>query len=275
MQNRERASGCPARPVPTAAGRSGGATTRPEANGNPREDAPLVLGEKHSFWCEVCHHESDATWKKDRETGEPVWQIGNAYTPRCPKGGDCLRAIADALLTTAPELKKEPLPHLDPWLSRSRRRKPIAPEAPPTQGTVAGWHSRLLASSEVRSWLTKERGLTRETIRQYELGYDGRAVTFPVYDASGALVNIKRRYWPKPWYRDRKGKPIWTCLGGRCCCLRANLTPCWLGSTDYPLSPPPAACSFPRGSCSTSVAGWLPSSTTSARKPSPSALPRS
>jgi hypothetical protein len=88
---------------------------------------------------------------------------------------------------------------------RSRRGK--RPEQPPTPALVDGWHERLLYERRVLEWLTHERGLTLETIREHTLGYDGQAVVFPVY-VDGELVSAKRRYWPKPWFKKR-GKAVW------------------------------------------------------------------
>jgi hypothetical protein len=47
-------------------------------------------------------------------------------------------------------------------------------------------------------YLIHKRGLTREIVRFFELGYDGSAFVIPVKDVqSRALVNVRLRYWPK------------------------------------------------------------------------------
>jgi hypothetical protein len=107
-------------------------------------------------------------------------------------------------------LKKGDFRQLGPPLSRRREgRRKVDP--PPSIGLVGGWHSRLQTAEhqDVLRWLTDERGLTLETIKRYRLGYDGEAVVFPVYDAAGSLVYVKRRYWPSPWFTNRKGKKVW------------------------------------------------------------------
>jgi hypothetical protein len=169
-----------------------------DGNGSSRSDAPLVLGEKHLFWCGVCDHEADATWKLDRETHEPGWQIGNGWTPRCPKRGDCLCAMAAALDTTAAELKKDPLSHLSRagWLTAAGRygraqgrAKPL-----PSIGEVGGWASALLSSDAPLDYLHKHRQLIPHVLTKYSVGWDVDRgdLTFPVFEA-GEVVQLYRR----------------------------------------------------------------------------------
>jgi hypothetical protein len=56
-------------------------------------------------------------------------------------------------------------------------------------------HERLLNTPTMLEFLTERRGLTRETIVEYQLGHDGDRYFIPVYDAEQRLVNI-RRYKP-------------------------------------------------------------------------------
>lgn len=75
----------------------------------------------------------------------------------------------------------------------------------PTEEDVALWHERLLVSASQRDYLLEERGLTLETIKEYQLGwYQGR-YSIPVRDISGDIVNV-RRYNPKA--RKSKDKMI-------------------------------------------------------------------
>jgi hypothetical protein len=64
-----------------------------------------------------------------------------------------------------------------------------------SEAHVAGFTSRLSTTPHALAWL-HGRGLTDETIRIYELGYDGDAdaITIPVRDETGELVNLRRRY---------------------------------------------------------------------------------
>jgi DNA primase len=58
---------------------------------------------------------------------------------------------------------------------------------------VARWESRLWSGGRARAWL-RRRGLSEKTIRRFELGYDGEAITIPVRGAGGAIVNLRRRF---------------------------------------------------------------------------------
>jgi hypothetical protein len=75
---------------------------------------------------------------------------------------------------------------------------------------VGGWAQRLLASPEPLAYLTGERGLSLDVIGAARIGWDGKALTFPMFSA-GELVGFKRRApragaqmlnWPgsgRPW----------------------------------------------------------------------------
>ena len=61
-------------------------------------------------------------------------------------------------------------------------------------------HRILMQSSKMLHFLLNKRGLRRETIEKYKIGYDVERITIPVYDSKGGCVNI-RRYSP-----DARGK---------------------------------------------------------------------
>lgn len=64
----------------------------------------------------------------------------------------------------------------------------------------------------IRNYLkSEERGLTDETIDQFEIGWDGTSITFPVYDADGNLINIRHRRAPN----KSTGPKLWNEKGGR------------------------------------------------------------
>src|SRR5919205_934102 len=67
-----------------------------------------------------------------------------------------------------------------------------ADQPPPSEATVDGWCSALLARPDALTYLLETRGLTLETIKRYELGYDSErnAITFPARDADGALLLV-------------------------------------------------------------------------------------
>jgi hypothetical protein len=51
-----------------------------------------------------------------------------------------------------------------------------------------------MADKRALRYVTRQRGLTRHTIRQYRLGFDGRAIVIPVTDGRQRVVNIRRRF---------------------------------------------------------------------------------
>src|SRR5579862_6508176 len=75
------------------------------------QDVPARL----HFYCTVCDHEADVTWKIDPFDGKLRPKIGS-FSDRCPRGGDCLRAIAAELRCRGDELYANPATHLEPWL---------------------------------------------------------------------------------------------------------------------------------------------------------------
>lgn len=77
---------------------------------------------------------------------------------------------------------------------------------PINEGLIDKWHHTLLDSAvPIYKWLTSEgdedgRGLTKEILQQYKLGYDGGRITIPIYDELGCLVNVRK------YKRRAKGK---------------------------------------------------------------------
>ena len=93
-------------------------------------------------------------------------------------------------------IKDDPHKHLAP-LIRRQRRAATEPDRLPTPDELAAWRRRLRDNEDVMRYLLVERGLNRRVIKEARLGYDGRAVTIPIYDArTRKLVNLRRRYWP-------------------------------------------------------------------------------
>ncbi len=61
-----------------------------------------------------------------------------------------------------------------------------------TQAYVDSWARKLQANTPALEELTSERGFDPETIRKFEIGWDGQRYTIPVRDMEGTLVNIRR-----------------------------------------------------------------------------------
>lgn len=110
------------------------------------------------------------------------------------------------------ELAAGPPTELGEPVERARPRRAAAAVEPrlPSEGAVAGWVSRLASEGVILDYL-HGRGLVDETIAWAELGYDGdrHAITIPIRDGDGNLVNVRRRFLgPDP---DPKYMPIPGC----------------------------------------------------------------
>jgi hypothetical protein len=96
------------------------------------------------------------------------------------------------------------------------------PEPLPGIGALGAWQANLSDDERALRYLKGERGLTIQTIRRYEIGITRDtpgAFVFPIRDENGALVNLKRRFWPDPWV-SRDGEPRKSrALAGRASCL--------------------------------------------------------
>src|SRR5688572_30203624 len=82
-----------------------------------------------------------------------------------------------------------------------RSRRGAGSESPEhvSEAMVDGWHSALLSNDSALEAFMSERGLTYDTVKAYEIGWDrGRSVyTIPVRSPEDELWNV-RRYHPHP-----------------------------------------------------------------------------
>lgn len=81
----------------------------------------------------------------------------------------------------------------------------------PDEGTVAGWHSAFMSNRRLLKAFQRKRGISVDTLKRFSIGYDEatKAITIPVRDVDGNLVNI-RRYQMNPTDGRRK---IWSVRG--------------------------------------------------------------
>jgi hypothetical protein len=88
-------------------------------------------------------------------------------------------------------LKWPPVEELGPQVGSEA----VVPRISVSEGTVGGCASGLWTTPHALAYLRDRRGLTDETIRKYELGYDSAAdaITIPVRDDERALLGMKRR----------------------------------------------------------------------------------
>lgn len=79
-----------------------------------------------------------------------------------------------------------------------------APDKPlPDESQIRAWTRVLLAKPGALKFITEDRGLTKATIRRFQIGWDGQRYTIPVRDENDELVNV-RRYKPKARQAQQK-----------------------------------------------------------------------
>lgn len=86
-----------------------------------------------------------------------------------------------------------------------KTKKPVKKKPLPTEKQVQFWHKTLLGRRNALKQMTEARGLSEETMTEFQIGWDGQRFTIPVRDAEGELVNI-RRY--KPNARSHSDKMV-------------------------------------------------------------------
>lgn len=94
-----------------------------------------------------------------------------------------------------------------PSKASAKQAKPHKPSKPlPSEEQVRGWHERLMKQASVLAYLTEDRGLTKTTLKEFEIGHDGFRFTIPIRNEAGQLVNV-RRYDPRK--RDHNKMISW------------------------------------------------------------------
>lgn len=124
--------------------------------------------------------------------------------------------LAEAILPVgqrdAYALKEDPRKYLAPYIRRNVRHAAI-PDPLPSADDIRAWCQMRRNDPDAMRYLLAERGLNKRVVERARLGYDGRAVTIPIYDVrTRELVNLRRRYWPNPpasggKYRGLAGRP--------------------------------------------------------------------
>ncbi len=187
-------------------------------------EPPTPALSRFAFRCPVYRHSGEMCGGNGSANYGPVFRRGglddwllDCWTCRAAGTGpgDYLRALAAEVgASDGSVLLDNPLHYLSHLITSSggRERKP---EELPSGANLRLWEVQL-RRSRAWDWLQKKRGLEPATIRRWRLGYDGVAVTIPIFDPDDALVNVKRRYFPKPWFQKSDGSEVWKrSLAGR------------------------------------------------------------
>jgi hypothetical protein len=74
----------------------------------------------------------------------------------------------------------------------TRSKSSGKPKEEITEAKIDGWASALLGNKTALEALKKKRGLTSETVKRYQLGWDGRVYAIPVRNIHGEIVNVRR-----------------------------------------------------------------------------------
>lgn len=85
-----------------------------------------------------------------------------------------------------------------------KTKEPVTPDkALPTESQIRSWTRVLLGKPNALRKMTEDRGLTKQSIREHQIGWDGQRFTIPVRDENGELVNV-RRYKPSARKHSQK-----------------------------------------------------------------------
>lgn len=79
-------------------------------------------------------------------------------------------------------------------IQRPDSAKPTRPDI--DVGLVSSYHHALMKlTGPIRDVLRIRRGLTDDTLRTFQLGWDGERITIPIYDEYNVLVNFRKYKW--------------------------------------------------------------------------------
>jgi hypothetical protein len=139
--------------------------------------------------CPVCGHSNlDVTLKPNgREHWVSCWSCEAAGLT----GAEFLAELAEAVGCRPYQLIEDGPTVLADYLNGAVAAARV-PAPLPSEGTIAGLRSRLLSSRRPLAWL-RRRGISEATVRQFELGWNGGAIVFPVRVEAGELVNVRFR----------------------------------------------------------------------------------
>lgn len=143
-----------------------------------------------TFDCPSCGSEGDliADYKLHHDGGSFVWKY---VCNHCGSGRQLLEAIGSARGEDWRQLIEGP----PPWLGEPRHTAPRRhgrTPALPSRANVHGWARALRSAKQPLQYMTRTRGITATVLKAAKVGWDGRRLTFPMFD-KGELVAFKTR----------------------------------------------------------------------------------
>lgn len=137
------------------------------------------------------HDDNSPSMAINVETG--VW---HCFKPDCRKGGgvvEFLTGLKDIERNKAVKMLKEDYEFNGELTKKPKKKKKKVP--PIDEREIKNWHTILKKSHKILDFLLNERGITKDTIDKFLLGWDGNRITIPIYDNDGKIRNV-RKYKP-------------------------------------------------------------------------------
>ena len=75
---------------------------------------------------------------------------------------------------------------------------------------ILSYQMKLMQHESLLKWLKDKKGLTSESIAKYQIGWDGKAIVFPIRNLAGNYINVKFRGDPT---RPGDYKKVWSMRG--------------------------------------------------------------
>lgn len=117
---------------------------------------------------------------------------------KCGAGGSIRTLIRIITTGKLPPKNGEERSNVVPIKKGADKTRPM-----PSDRQIKLWTKKLFGNERALRYMMETRGLSKDTIKKYRLGFDGQRFTIPILDRDGEVVNI-RRY--KPNARDHKDK---------------------------------------------------------------------
>lgn len=194
------------RPPGKGGRQNGGAVRDSAADRNGAADGTGRPGDRFHFTCPLCGKRKGSACYKASWSGAERWFVDCRHDG-C-QGEDYPERVAAEVGSTTWELIEDPGRWLVDYIDAdARRREEPAPLLSLASATQC--YTRLKRSPEAMRYLREQRGLTREVIRRYALGYvlsgewpgprwqsEPAGFVFPIF-RRGELVGARKRFWPR------------------------------------------------------------------------------